>query len=65
MPHCSNCGEATKKKREPTEYAKFVKEKYPSVRDLPIKERFKKIASMWKTKPAGKCRDGEGKFQAC
>jgi len=58
-----------KKKREPSAYAKFVKEKYDSVRNLPSKERFKKIAEMWKAKKAGggkeECRDEEGKFEKC
>ena len=63
-----------KKKREPSAYAKFVKEKYDSVRDLQSKERFKKIAEMWKKhkaggdvdkQTAGTCRDEDGKFEKC
>ena len=60
-----------KKKREPSAYAKFVKEKYDSVRDLPSKERFKKIAEMWKKhkaggdKQTGTCRDEDGKYEKC
>jgi hypothetical protein len=41
-----------KRNRQPTKYSLFVKENYNKVRDLPVKERFKKLAQMWKeTKP--------------
>ena len=46
---------APKAKRAPSKYAQFVKDNYSKVRDLPSKERFKKIAEMWrasKTSPA-------------
>ena len=42
-----------KRNRQPTKYSLFVKENYNKVRDLPVKERFKKLAQMWKeAKPA-------------
>ena len=42
------------KKRQPTAYGLFVKAKYDSVRDLPSKQRFAKIAEMWKAQKAQK-----------
>ena len=38
----------TKKKREPTKYALFVKDHYDEVRNLPVRERLKELSKMWK-----------------
>jgi hypothetical protein len=48
-----------KAKRQPTAYNAFVKDNFSKVKDLPTKDRFKKIAEMWaehKSKPAKKKR---------
>ena len=37
-----------KKTRPPTKYSMFVKENYSKVKDLPVKQRFRKLAEMWK-----------------
>ena len=37
-----------RKKRQPSKYALFIKDNYSKVKDLPVKERFKKLAQMWK-----------------
>ena len=41
--------EAPKKvpKRPPTAYSLFVKEHYASTKDIPLKERFKKMSELW------------------
>jgi hypothetical protein len=36
-----------KDKRKPSKYAEFVRANYIKVKDLPVKERFKKISVMW------------------
>ena len=41
-----------KPKREPSAYALYVKSKYDSVRDLPVKERLGAIGKMWKAEKA-------------
>jgi hypothetical protein len=43
-----------KAKKAPSAYCLFVKAKYPSVRDLPVKDRFKQIALLWKEEKAKK-----------
>jgi hypothetical protein len=43
-----------KAKKAPSAYCQFVKAKYPSVRDLPVKDRFKQIALLWKEEKAKK-----------
>ena len=40
------------KQRELTDYNKFVKENYDSVRHLPLHDRFRSISDMWKAKKA-------------
>jgi len=37
-----------KAKRAPSAYNAFVKEHFSKVKDLPTKERFKKLGEMWK-----------------
>ena len=39
-----------KAKRPLSDYNKFVKEHYPTVKDKPVKERLKLISEMWKAK---------------
>ena len=41
-----------KPKRAPSAYALYVKSKYDSVRDLPVKERLGAIGKMWKAEKA-------------
>jgi hypothetical protein len=43
-----------KAKKAPSAYCLFVKANYASVRDLPVKERFKAIAVLWKAEKAKK-----------
>ena len=38
-----------RKKRQPSKYALFIKDNYSKVKELPVKERFKKLAQMWKS----------------
>lgn len=40
--------EKTKPKKNPTKFAIFVKEKYNEVKDLPNKDRLKKLAQMYR-----------------
>ena len=42
-----------KKKRAPTEYSLFVKKHYGTVKDIPLKDRFKHISGLWKKHRAG------------
>ena len=38
-----------RKKRQPSKYALFIKDNYSKANELPVKERFKKLAQMWKS----------------
>ena len=42
-----------KEKKEPSAYAIFVKVNYDKCRDLPVKERFKYLATLWKKSKEG------------
>lgn len=40
--------EPMKPKRQPSKFAQFVKDNYSKVRDLPNKERMKRLSQMYK-----------------
>jgi hypothetical protein len=51
-PRAPKVQKADKPKRAPSAYAQFVKANYSKVKDVPAKERFKKLGSLWRDQKA-------------